>query len=219
MEKLDRAFEIKSVSSSGVFAGYGSVYGVVDQGDDIVAGGAFTKSLASWAQKGRMPALLWQHNTRQPIGAYTKMVEDERGLYVEGQLALKTQLGAEAYELMKMGALSGLSIGFKSNDDTFDQKSGIRTIKQGDLYEVSVVTFPMNDDARIAAVKSVEGITDLGEAELYLREVGGVSRTKAKAIVARIFSIARRYAEQPEDEADVTKALALLQNRGALLAR
>lgn len=181
----DAYFEVKDVTASGTFAGYGSVYGTVDQGDDIVQPGAFADSLSEWSSKGRMPALLWQHKAGEPIGAYTAMREDQNGLYVEGKLALKTQRGAEAYELMQMKAISGLSIGFMTREDSYDQKTGIRTIKKGDLWEVSLVTFPMNDSARVAVVKSIDEIEDLKSLEAYLREVGGFSHSAAKAIIAK----------------------------------
>lgn len=189
MEHKKVSFEVKSVSETGTFEGYGSVYDVVDQGDDIVTKGAFTESLQGLQQKGRLPALLWQHDASQPIGIYTKMIEDENGLYVEGQLALKTQKGAEAYELMKMGAISGLSIGFMTKDDSYDAKSGIRTINKGDLWEVSVVTFPMNDKARIDAVKSIDEVIDLKSAETYLRDSCGLSRSAATAFVSKLNSL------------------------------
>lgn len=214
----DFAFEIKAIAATGVFSGYGSVYSVVDEGDDVVEPGCFTESLSEWASKGRMPALLWQHSSRDPIGAYTVMKEDSSGLYVEGQLALKTQRGAEAYELMQMKAISGLSIGFMTREDSFDQKTGIRSIKKADLWECSVVTFPMNDQARISAVKTIEEIGDLNGAESYLREVGGVSRSEAKAIVSRLFAIARREVGQSEASADLKAITTLLEKRKALLA-
>jgi len=198
MEHKKVVFEVKSVSDTGTFEGYGSVYDVVDQGDDIVSKGAFTESLQGLSQKGRLPALLWQHDASQPIGVYTKMIEDENGLYVEGQLALKTQRGAEAYELMKMGAISGLSIGFMTKEDSYDTKSGIRTITKGDLWEVSVVTFPMNDQARIDAVKSIEQITDLKSAETYLRDSCGLSRSAATAFVSKLNSL-----KQSDSDADL----------------
>jgi HK97 family phage prohead protease len=219
MNFQDGKFEIKDVSSTGTFAGYGNVYDVVDQGDDIVASGAFADSLKEWATKGRMPAMLWQHNSRQPIGAYTTMREDAKGLYVEGKLAMKTQLGAESYELMKMNAISGLSIGFQTREDSYDQKLGIRTIKKGDLYECSLVTFPMNYDSRVAAVKTIEEIGDLSGAESYLREVGGVSRSQAKALVSRIHALARREGAPANDQSAELKAItALLTRRKELLA-
>lgn len=218
MKFQDAQFEVKDLTATGSFCGYGNVYGVVDQGDDVVAAGAFAESLKEWAAKGRMPALLWQHNSRQPIGAYTSMKEDGVGLYVEGALALKTQMGAEAHELMKVKAISGLSIGFLTREDSYDQKTGIRTIKKGDLYECSLVTFPMNDASRVAAVKTIEEIGDLSGAEHYLREVGGVSRSEAKAIISRIHAIARREAAPVHDSAEMKAITDLLSRRKELLA-
>ncbi|MFZ6726170.1 HK97 family phage prohead protease [Undibacterium sp. MH2W] len=214
MNLLDTHLEIKSVSDNGMFAGMGSVYSVVDQGDDIVAPGAFADSLKSWSEKGRMPALLWQHNQREPIGAYTKMQETDAGLYVEGQLCLKTQRGAEAYELMKMGALSGLSIGFITRDYSVDQKTGVRTIKAADLMEVSPVTFPMNDDARIQVVKSIEQITDYKSAETYLRE-SGLSKSAATAIVGRIKALVRSESDVP----DMKAVLEALEQRAKIFTQ
>lgn len=211
-------FELKAVADSGTFSGYGSVYGVTDDGDDVVAPGAFTESLAECNTKGQMPALLWQHRSAEPCGAYTSMKEDSIGLYVEGTLALKTQRGAEAYELMKMKALSGLSIGFMTREDSYDHKTGVRTIKKADLWECSIVTFPMNDKARISAVKTIQEIGDLNGAELYLREVGGVSRSEAKAIVSRLFSIARREVGSDVDSEELKAITALLEKRQPFLA-
>lgn len=217
MNHKDFAFEIKAVDETGMFSGYGSVYSVVDEGDDVVMPGCFTESLKDCAAKGRMPAMLWQHSSREPIGAYTAMKEDAVGLFVEGKLALKTQRGAEAYELMKMKALSGLSIGFMTREDSYDQKTGIRTIKKADLWEVSVCTFPMNDQARIGAVKTIEEIGDLNGAELYLREVGGVSRSEAKALVSRVLAIARREVGRLDESADLKAITTLLEKQRAIL--
>ena len=213
---IDCGFEIKSVSESGQFVGYGSVYDVIDDGDDIVAAGAFADSLKEWKTKGRMPALLWQHNSYEPIGVYTKMSEDDRGLLVEGQLALKTQRGAEAYELLQMKAISGLSIGFLTRADSYDQKTGVRTIQKADLWECSLVTFPMNDAARVDSVKSIDQITDFKSACTYLRNACGCSRTEATAIVAKLKSLSLRNAE---DEAKAKQAIALLEYRREMLAR
>jgi len=214
MEHKDIGFEIKDVTQSGTFVGYGSVYDIIDQGDDVVATGAFSDSLAEWASKSRMPALLWQHRSGEPIGAYTSMKEDDIGLYVEGKLALKTQRGAEAYELMQMKAISGLSIGFMTREDSFDQKTGVRTIKKGDLWEVSLVTFPMNDQARVSAVKSIEEISDFKSAERFLRESGGLSRSEATALVARIKALAQRDSGA---ETEAKSLIAALSRRSELL--
>ncbi|MCP1289830.1 HK97 family phage prohead protease [Chromobacterium sp. S0633] len=156
LDQKDFSFHIKAVNEDGLFSGYASVFNLVDGDQDIVVKGAFNASLADWSAKGRLPALLWQHRMGEPIGVYTKMHEDDVGLYVEGKLALKTARGAEAYELMKMNAVSGLSIGFVSRDDSYDRVTGVRTIKQVDLWEVSVVTFPANDASRVNGVKAAE---------------------------------------------------------------
>ena len=203
----DIGFEIKEVKASGTFAGYGSVYGVLDQGDDIVAQGCFTESLAQWQNKGRMPALLWQHRASEPIGVYTAIKEDENGLYVEGKLALKTQQGSEAYELLQMKAISGLSIGFMTREDSFDQKTGTRTIKRADLWECSLVTFPMNDAARIEAVKSIDAITDFKSASEYLRNACGRSRTEATALVAKLKSLSLRNAADEDEATSLAQAI------------
>ena len=181
---LDIPFQVKAVDDSGVFSGYGSVFGVVDSYEEVVAPGAFKESL-----EGRVPSLLWQHRSGEPIGVYTSVKEDAVGLHVEGKLALKTTRGAEAYELLKMGAISGLSIGFMTREDSYDRVTGVRTLKKVDLWEVSLVTFPANDAARVANVKSIESITTLSDAEAYLRDAGGLSKREALAFVARIKSL------------------------------
>lgn len=182
----DFAFELKASGDQGQFTGYGNVYGIVDDGDDIVQAGAFAESLADWQSKGRMPPVLWQHSSRDPIGAYTAISEDGTGLRVQGQLCMDTQRGKEAFALLKMSAISGLSIGFMTREDSFDQKTGVRTIKKADLWECSLVTFPQNDAARVSTVKAIENITDLKSAERYLREDCGLSRSEATAFMSRI---------------------------------
>ena len=198
-DHLDVPFKIKSISEDGVFSGYGSVFNVVDSYKEVVAPGAFTESL-----KARMPAMLWQHRSGEPIGVYTRVIEDNIGLYTEGRLALKTARGAEAYELMKMGALSGESIGYVSRDDSYDKVSGIRTLKKLDLWEVSLVTFPANDAARVSTVKGIETINSLSDAEAYLRDAGGLSRRESLALVARIKSL---HGQRDSDELGELAAL------------
>lgn len=185
----DCPFEVKSVKEDGTFAGYGSVFGNVDSYQEIVMPGAFSESLTSQQALGRLPAMLWQHRSGEPIGVYTAMREDSVGLHVEGKLALKTGRGQEAHELLKMGALSGLSIGFVTREDSYDKVSGIRTLKKVDLWEVSLVTFPANDAARVSAVKTIESISSLSDAERYLRDAGGFSRAQATALLSRLKSL------------------------------
>ncbi len=210
---LDFGFQVKSISDSGVFSGYGSVFGVQDSYGDIVVAGAFSDSLTSHRAAGRLPAMLWQHRSAEPIGVYTSMKEDAIGLHVEGQLALSVVRGAEAHTLMKMGALTGLSIGYVSRDDSYDRVTGITTLKKVDLWEVSPVTFPANDAARIQGVKSIEVIENLRDAEKYLRDAG-FGRTEAKALLARLKSLGQRDA----DEGEFAEIAEALKRRGAALA-
>lgn len=203
-DRLDVPFKIKAVSEDGLFSGYGSVFGVIDSYEEVVAPGAFAESLSQ-----RTPALLWQHRSGEPIGVYSALREDQTGLYVEGKLALKTARGAEAYELLKMGAISGLSIGFVTRDDSYDRVTGIRTLKKVDLWEVSLVTFPANDAARVSGVKSIDTIESLADAEAFLREAGGLSRREATALVSRIKSLRGRG-----DPDELGELLALANRRG-----
>jgi len=184
---IDCDFKIKAVSEDGLFSGYGSVFNVVDSYKEVVVPGAFTESLQS-----RIPSLLWQHRQAEPAGVYTQVKEDNVGLYVEGKLCLKTARGAEAYELMKMGAITGLSIGYVTREDSYDKVSGIRTLKKLDLWEVSLVTFPANDASRISGVKGIDFINSLADAEAFLRDAGGLSRREAVALVSRIKSLQGR---------------------------
>jgi len=162
----------------GEFEGYGSVFGNKDLGNDVIEKGAFAKSLRRRKAKG--VKLLYQHKSDMPIGVFDEIKEDEHGLVVKGRLALKTQAGAEAYELLKMGALDGLSIGFRVNpkEVSYDKRGGKRIIKEVDLMEVSLVTFPMNPQATVRSVKGEE--ISIREWENGLRDAFSLSRSEAK---------------------------------------
>ena len=189
---LDFQCELKANGDTGTFEGYGSIFNITDRGGDIVVPGAFTETLAAQKAAGRLPAMLWQHRQAEPIGVYTSMEEDAVGLKVKGQLALKTARGAEAYELMKMGALSGMSIGYRSRDDSYDRVTGVRSLKKVDLVELSLVTFPMNDASRVSAVKAIEELDSLSEIERHLRDVCGLSKSESTALVSRVKSVISR---------------------------
>ncbi|MBD0416512.1 HK97 family phage prohead protease [Oryzicola mucosus] len=143
--------EPDAVSEAGEFAGYATRFGIKDDGGDIVMAGAYAKSLGV-----RMPKMLWSHRGWEPIGIWTKAFEDNIGLRVEGKLALATTKGRETHELMKMGAVNGLSIGYITRKS--DIRGNARLLQELDLHEVSVVTFPMQAEATIDAVKGVEDI-------------------------------------------------------------
>ena len=199
-QRLDVPLKIKSVSDSGEFEGYGSVFGVKDSYADIVMPGAFLNSLSQWKEKGALPALLWQHQMAEPIGIYTEMREDSTGLYVKGRLLIDDDpLSKRAHAHMKAGSLSGLSIGYILKDYEYDRSKDAFLLKEIDLWEVSLVTFPSNDEARVSDVKSAFARGELPtqkSIERVLRDVG-LSRTQAKAFMAKDYdALSLRDVEQ-----------------------
>lgn len=197
------ALSIKATGDDGAIEGYGSVFGVRDNYDDMIAKGAFLGSLNSHKADGTMPAMLWQHDAQQPIGVWTEMTEDAKGLHIKGMLALDTTKGKEAHALLKMGALTGLSIGFMSKQWVYDRESEVRTLTEIDLWEVSLVTFPANEKARITNVKSASELATPKDAERVLRDAG-FSKSDATALVSRVM----RMGEERSDSVDSTaKAL------------
>ena len=190
-QRLDIPLKIKSVSETGEFEGYGSVFGVEDSYSDVVVKGAFQKSLAAWVEKGRLPSMLWQHKMSEPIGIYTEMKEDDHGLYVKGRLLVEgDDLAKRAHAHAKAGSLGGLSIGFILKDWEYDSQKGVYLLKEIDLWEVSLVTMPANDEARISEVKSMleKGETPSpSKIERALRDVG-FSRSQAKTFMSKGYS-------------------------------
>ena len=201
LKQLRVAAELKA-DEQGVVEGYGAVFGNVDAGGDVIAKGAFTRTLAEAEKAGRLPAMLWQHEQDEPIGIWLTMREDTKGLLVRGQFA-DTQRGREALTLVKMGALTGLSIGYSIVKFEYDQAKDVRTLKDVDLWEVSPVTFPMNDKARISGVKAVE-MTER-EIEGILRDAG-FSRREAKAFIAGGLEAARSR-DDCDEAAELMRAL------------
>ena len=131
------------------FAGYASVYAAADQQNDVVMPGAFTASLRDWQARKRLPSLLWQHDATQPIGRIHRIVDNDKGLLIEGVLFFALKQGFEASTLVKEKALDGLSIGFQVAKATKDPRTGNRLIHEAMLWEVSLVTFPANLNTRI----------------------------------------------------------------------
>lgn len=183
------AFKADVVKDDGTFSGYGSVFGNVDSYKEIVAPGAFKSSLAEIKSAGDPLPVLWQHNPEQPIGGYTDLAEDERGLKVSGFLLKDdVSLAREAYALMKARVVKGLSIGYYVRKSDYDEKTSVRTLSELDLREISVVTFPANEEAQIENVKSaLQHMLKAGDLpnirmfEDFLREAG-FSKSQATAI-------------------------------------
>lgn len=169
----------KEPDQDGEFEGYASVFGVVDQGMDVVERGAFTKSLGS----GRKVKMLWQHNQSDVIGVWDEIREDERGLFVKGRLLKDVSKGREAMALMRAGAIDSMSIGYRTIEAIPEAGGRVRKLTEVDLFEVSLVTFPMLEAATVTAVKSLDW-KNPRDVERSLRDVWGLSQSEAKAFIA-----------------------------------
>jgi HK97 family phage prohead protease len=205
MNKITSILEVKELKPSGVFAGYGSVFGVKDRHGDIVDRGAFFKSLNNHRRNGSGPALLLYHDPTQPVGKYRSIVEDDHGLYVEGTLSMGTPKGSEAYELLKSGALGGLSIGYIPTETKYDQRGKANHIIEADLLEISLVTLPANPEA---VVTSVKNFSTPREFEQFL-VANGLSRNMAKSIAVGGF---RGASGSLDDDVMRQVEVSLLQN-------
>ena len=142
---------LSGVTPTGVFEGYASLFDTPDLGRDVVAPGAFAGSLRRRGAAG--VKLLWQHDAAEPIGSWLSITEDARGLNVRGRLNLAVARAREVLALMREGAVDGLSIGFRTRRAITDRNTGLRRLQAVDLWEISVVTFPMHPGARVTAVK------------------------------------------------------------------
>lgn len=201
MEQKFISFELKrEPDTDGVFEGYASVFGIVDQGMDVVERGAFAKSLGK-----RKVKMLWQHDTAQVIGVWDEIKEDERGLYVKGRVLKDVQKGAEAIALMKADAIDSMSIGYRTIAATDEGGGAIRKLLEVDLFEISLVTFPMLPDAKITAIKSISTIREF---EKTLRDVG-FSQNEAKAIAADGFKGLAAHRDDVEQKVDPEELKAL----------
>ena len=164
----DFAFDVHNVTE-GSIEGYASVFNNIDSAGDIIAPGAFKRTLASWQAKGRPIPVLWQHDAYDPIGVTEAIAEDTKGLHVKARLITTVQRARDAHALAEAGALGGLSIGFsvpKTASDgepaiTRDDKSGAQVFREVRLWEYSLVTFPANEEATITSVKHHEWADDL----------------------------------------------------------
>lgn len=171
MKHLSFDFDVKSLDETGTFSGYASVFDNKDSAGDVVRKGAFAKTLAEWAQKGRLPPMLWQHERKNPIGYFSLMKEDDKGLYVEGKLLIDDIAQAKtAHALLKNKVLGGMSIGYRVEMYEYDRVADVFNLTEIKLFEVSLVTFPANERATVDSVKHglpdrdviVKHLTDLG---------------------------------------------------------
>lgn len=177
------SLDTKSIALDGVFEGYASLFDKEDLGHDIVMPGAFRESLAERGASG--VKMLFQHDPTQPIGVWTRITEDARGLYVRGRMMTEVTKAREVMSMMRAGAIDGLSIGFRMVKGARD-RFGVRRLEKIDLWEVSVVTFPMQPGARVTAMKSgpcPDGRLTVREFERWLTQDAGFTRTQARALM------------------------------------
>lgn len=178
------ALDMKSVADDGVFEGYASLFGRQDLGRDIVMPGAFRETLAARGANG--VRMLFQHNPAEPIGIWEVLSEDSKGLFARGRLMPTVARAREILSLMRAGAIDGLSIGFRTVKAHKDRTRGARRIEKVDLWEISIVTFPLLPEARIATIKArpfADRRPSEREFERWLTQDAGLTRTEARAVL------------------------------------
>jgi HK97 family phage prohead protease len=191
MKTFDFALETKALGETGEFEGYASTFGNVDQGGDLVEPGAFIESVVKAKSEGRAIPMLWQHDQREPIGVWKDIAEDAKGLYVKGQLLVDADpLAKRAHALLKAKALGGMSIGYAipaGGAEPDEKRRGVMRLRKIDLREISLVTMPMNLQARVTSVKTIleDGrLPTVREFEEHLRDAG-FSKSLAAAIASK----------------------------------
>lgn len=178
------ALNLKDVTLDGDFEGYASLFNREDLGRDVVVPGAFRASLKQRGANG--VKMLFQHDPNQPIGVWRRIYEDARGLFARGRIMTELARGREVLAMMRSGAIDGLSIGFRTVNGARDRRSGVRRLKEVDLWEISVVTYPMLPDARVSSVKAdpFSGqAPSPREFERWLTRDAGFTRSEARAVM------------------------------------
>lgn len=205
IESKSFKFELESADEDGVFSGYAAVFGNRDSGDDVIEKGAFTKTIKE--DFGRIKILSQHDDCELPIGKPLELREDEKGLYIKGKIS-DTAKGRDIRTLLRDGVLNELSIGYDAVDFEFDSKEGVRRLKEIKLWEVSIVTWAMNDQAKIDEVKAL--VTDL-KTEVKSGKISKARLDALKpfiAVVKELADILSPFLEPPVQEPDDTSAQA-----------
>lgn len=152
-ERKAFSFELESADeSTGEFSGYAAVFGNRDSGNDIIEKGAFAKTIVEDFHRIKILAL--HNDCWLPVGKPIELREDDRGLFIRGKIS-DTSMGRDIRTLLKDGVLNELSIGYDAIEFDYDSKQDTRHLKEIKLWEVSIVTWAMNDQAKIEEVKSL----------------------------------------------------------------
>lgn len=196
--------QIKLSKNSGRFEGYASVFGGVDSYGDTIEPGAFKGTLEA---RQRAPLMLFGHNPGRVIGKWLNLEEDSKGLIAQGEFTPGHSDAQNALASMRHGAIDGLSIGFRIPEGGAEKKSGGgRILRQIDLVEISVVTMPADDAARVHAVKEqMDSLESLRDVEAFLRESGGYSRATAQALLSRVKALVLSDSDHGGNEIDGVK--------------
>jgi HK97 family phage prohead protease len=206
LKTLDFAFKADTVEDEGIFEGYASTFGNIDQGGDTVVRGAFKDGLAQAGAEGRHIPMLWQHDRHEPIGIWLDIAEDKKGLKVKGQLLIEDALAKRAHVLLKNGALGGMSIGYRipvGGAVADPKKFGVTQLLKIDLREISLVTMPMDLSAKVTTVKAIldgGALPTVREFEEFLRDAG-FSKALATAIASKATPHLRGEPEAKADDA------------------
>lgn len=223
MRQTDFNLNLKAddISENGEFSGYVATFGNVDQGGDVIAPGAFAKSLSKAKRDGRLIPMLWQHDRTQPIGKWNVIEEDKNGLRVEGKLHVEfDDLAKRAYGHLKNGSVGGFSIGYNlvpegysihPDNDTFGEGPTVWLLTEIDLREASIVTMPMNLEARVVSIKNeIMGgyVPTEREFESLLREACGFSKRKACAIASAAKTVLDRGEPANQDSDNIVELFA-----------
>lgn len=200
--------ELKFDEGGRRFKGYASTFNGNDSYGDTILPGAYAKTIAEHG----MPKMFWGHDWDIPIGKWLSAVEDEKGLLVEGEFTPGNSQADAVMAAMKHGTVNGLSIGFRLAEGDYERKKdGGRIIKNvTKLYEISVVNFPADEDARISEVRSeeVDELKTIRDFENFLRDSGGFSKSVATSIVAKAKKL---FADQRESDVDEKSATEILE--------
>lgn len=218
LKRLDAPAEFKFTGAPGSFEGYAAVFGNVDQGGDAIVPNAFKEVVKD--RNGQV-LVLYQHSARDPIGK-AKVKQDSHGLHVRGTLALQDVTAAKAHALMQSGVLDAMSIGYEILPGGAEYAQGVRVLTGLKLYEVSVVTFGMNELARVDVVKTVSECKQPRELEHLLRESPhfALSRRKATAAANALWPILNEREAQGDardERADVVAIAKTLDQISQLL--